>query len=97
MGKLYMIWLVYLVYDMAESTTITAPMPGVFYRRPDPEEPEFVEAGDTVEADTVVGLIGVMKNFHDITADEAGEVVTFLAENEEEVEAGDELVEIQPA
>ena len=76
---------------------IQSPMPGVFYRQPDPEDPPYVEEGDQVSEGDVVGLVGVMKNFHDITADEAGEVVTFLAENEEEVEAGDELVEIQPA
>ncbi|MFB6268409.1 MAG: acetyl-CoA carboxylase [Halobacterium sp.] len=80
---------------MTEQITVTAPMPGVFYRRPDPDEPVFVEVGDEVESDEVIGLIGVMKNFHDITADEAGEVVEFFAENEEEVDAGDELATIE--
>ncbi|WP_458189079.1 acetyl-CoA carboxylase [Haladaptatus sp. NG-WS-4] len=80
---------------MAEKTTITSPMPGVFYRRSDPEEPPFVEEGDSVEAGDVVGLVGVMKNFHDITADEAGTVTGFLAENEAEVDTGDGLVEIE--
>lgn len=82
---------------MAENIRITAPMPGVFYRRPDPEDPEFVEVGDEVEPGEVLGLIGVMKNFHDVTADEAGEVVEFFAENEEEVDAGEDLVEIEVA
>lgn len=80
---------------MGERITITAPMPGVFYRRPDPDEPVFVEEGDEVEAGDVVGLIGVMKNFHDITAEEDGTVVEFFAENESEVDAGDDLVEIE--
>lgn len=79
---------------MTERITVTAPMPGVFYRRPDPDEPTFVEVGDTVESDEVIGLIGVMKNFHDITADEGGEVVEFFVENEEEVDAGEELAEL---
>lgn len=82
---------------MAEKITISAPMPGVFYRRPDPEDPVFVEAGDEVEAGEVLGLIGVMKNFHDITADEDGTVVEFFAENESEVDAGDALLEIEVA
>lgn len=82
---------------MSETITISAPMPGVFYRRPDPEDPPFVEEGDAVEADEVVGLIGVMKNFHDVTAGEDGTVVAFFAENETEVDAGDELVEIEVA
>ncbi|WP_458207883.1 acetyl-CoA carboxylase [Haladaptatus sp. NG-SE-30] len=80
---------------MAEKTTITSPMPGVFYRRSDPEDPPFVEEGDSVEAGEVVGLVGVMKNFHDIEADEAGTVTNFLAENEAEVDTGDDLVELE--
>ncbi|WP_435157886.1 acetyl-CoA carboxylase [Haladaptatus sp. DFWS20] len=80
---------------MAEKTIITSPMPGVFYRKSDPEEPPYAEEGDSVEAGDVVGLVGVMKNFHDIKADEAGTVLKFLAENEAEVDAGDELVELE--
>lgn len=82
---------------MPETTTITAPMPGVFYHRPDPDDPVFVEPGDEVESGDVVGLIGVMKNFNDITAEEAGTVVKYVAENEAEVSAGDPLVEIEVA
>lgn len=82
---------------MAENVVIKASMPGVFYRRPDPEEPVFVEVGDEVEEGEVVGLIGVMKNFHDVTAEGDGEIVEFFAENESEVDAGDDLVEIAPA
>jgi acetyl-CoA carboxylase biotin carboxyl carrier protein len=75
--------------------TITATMPGVFYRRPDPEEEPYVSEGDTVEAGDVVGLIGVMKNFHEVETDVAGTVVEQIAENEQEIEAGDELVTVE--
>ena len=70
-------------------------MPGVFYRRPDPEEALFVEEGDTVEAGQVLGLVGVMKNFHEIKAESDGVVKEFFAENEQEVDAGDVIVEIE--
>lgn len=80
---------------MSHTITISAPMPGVFYRRPDPDEPTYAEPGDEVAAGEVVGLIGVMKNFHDITAEEGGTIVEFFAENETEVDAGDALVEIE--
>ncbi|RLM57271.1 biotin carboxyl carrier domain-containing protein [Halobellus sp. Atlit-31R] len=82
---------------MTETTVITASMPGVFYRRPDPEDPVFAEEGDHVEAGEVLGLVGVMKTFHDVTADDGGTIVEFFAENEQEVDAGDELVEIELA
>ncbi|MFD1588256.1 acetyl-CoA carboxylase [Halorientalis brevis] len=74
---------------------IEAPMPGVFYRRSDPDEPPYVTEGDAVSAGDVVGLVGVMKNFHDVTADDDGTVTAVLAENEQEIEAGDELLEIE--
>lgn len=80
---------------MSEKTAIKSPMPGVFYRRPDPDEPEFVEPGDEVEAGDTLGLVEVMKNFHDIEADKAGTVGEFRVENEGEVEADQVLVEIE--
>ena len=70
-------------------------MPGVFYRRSDPEEPAYVEEGDTVEAGDVVALVGVMKNFYDVEAEANGTVTEILVENETEIEAGAELMLIE--
>ena len=81
---------------MSENTTIEAPMPGVFYRRPDPDEEFYVEEGDRIEEGDVVGMIGVMKNFNEITSDAGGVVERVFVENEVEIEAGQELVEIAP-
>ncbi|GGN21176.1 acetyl-CoA carboxylase [Halarchaeum nitratireducens] len=80
---------------MSEKTTINAPMPGVFYRRPDPEDPPFVEVGDSVDVGDPVGLVEVMKNFHEIEADHAGTVAAFLVENEDEITADQPLVELE--
>ncbi|WP_435156967.1 acetyl-CoA carboxylase [Haladaptatus sp. DFWS20] len=80
---------------MAEKITIQSPMPGVFYRRPDPDEELFAEEGDSVEAGDVVGLVGVMKNFHDITVKQSGTITQFFIENEAEVDAGEDVVEIE--
>lgn len=74
---------------------VQSPMPGVFYTRPDPDEDSFVDVGDEVAEGDVVGLIGVMKNFHDITAPADGAVTEILAENEQEVDAGDELLVLE--
>lgn len=73
---------------------LTAPMPGVFYRRSDPDDPPFVEVGDEVNEGDTVALVGVMKNFHDITASHPGTVSDILVENEAEIEAGQELIEV---
>ena len=78
---------------MAKST-LSAPMPGVFYRRPDPDEAPFVEEGDHVEQGDVVCVIGVMKNFNEVTADADGVVEKILVQDEQEVNPGDELIVI---
>ena len=70
-------------------------MPGTFYRRPDPESDPYVEEGDQVSAGETVGLIEVMKSFHDVKAEEEGTIARFLVENEEAVDAGQDLVEME--
>jgi acetyl-CoA carboxylase biotin carboxyl carrier protein len=75
--------------------TIKAQMPGTFYRRPDPESDFYVEEGDQVSAGDTVGLIEVMKSFHEVKAEEEGTIARFLVENEGAVDAGQDLVEME--
>ena len=70
-------------------------MPGTFYRRPAPDKPAFKADGDTVASGDVIGLVEVMKTFHEVKSDVAGKIVRFLADNEEPVEAGQPLAEIE--
>jgi biotin carboxyl carrier protein len=42
----------------------------------------------------VVGLVEIMKNFHEITSAEEGVVERFLVENEDLVEAGQDVIEL---
>jgi acetyl-CoA carboxylase biotin carboxyl carrier protein len=70
-------------------------MPGTFYRRPDPESDPYVEEGDQVSAGDTVGLIEVMKSFHEVKAEEEGTIARFLVESEEAVDAGQDLVEME--
>ena len=74
--------------------TVRAQMPGTFYRRPDPESDAYVEEGDQVSAGDTVGLIEVMKSFHEVKAEEEGTIARFLIDNEEAVDAGQDLVEM---
>jgi acetyl-CoA carboxylase biotin carboxyl carrier protein len=74
--------------------TVKAQMPGTFYRRPDPESDVYAEEGDTVSAGDTVGLIEVMKSFHDVKAEEDGTISKFLVGNEDAVDAGQDLVEL---
>jgi len=73
---------------------IRSPIPGIFYRRPSPDEDEFVQEGDAVEAGAVIGVVEVMKQFHDVVAEEAGTVGSFQVDNEGMVDAGQPIVTI---
>jgi acetyl-CoA carboxylase biotin carboxyl carrier protein len=75
--------------------TVKAQMPGTFYRRPDPESDSFVEEGDQVSVGDTIGLIEVMKSFHEVKAEEDGTIARFLVENEAAVDAGQDLVEME--
>ena len=79
---------------MAENT-IKAQMPGTFYRRPDPDSDPYVEEGDEVSAGDTVGLIEVMKNFQEVKAEKDGAISKFLVGDEESVDAGQDLVEME--
>jgi acetyl-CoA carboxylase biotin carboxyl carrier protein len=75
--------------------TVKAQMPGTFFRRPDPESDVYVEEGNRVSAGDTVGLIEVMKSFHEVKAEEAGTVSRFLVESEDAVDAGQDLMELE--
>ena len=74
--------------------TVKAQMPGTFYRRPDPESDPYVNEGDSVSAGDTVGLIEVMKSFHEVKAEEDGTVSKILVDAEEAVDAGQDIVEL---
>ena len=74
--------------------TIKSPMPGTFYRRPEPGSDPFVNEGDTVSPGDTVGLVEVMKSFHEIKAEEGGTVSKVLVDDEDAVAAGQDLVEL---
>lgn len=74
---------------------ILSPLPGTFYRRPAPDQPAYKEEGDAIAAGDVIGLVEVMKSFHEVKADAPGTVTRFLVANEAPVMAGQPLVEFR--
>ncbi len=74
---------------------IKSPLPGTFYRKPSPEAAPFKEDGETVsEADTI-GLIEVMKTFHEIPAGVSGANISFLVDDAEPIMAGQVIAEVE--
>lgn len=79
----------------ADEIAITAPMVGTFYAAPKPGDPPFVTVGDRVDANTVVGIVEVMKLMNSLEAKATGTVVQVLAANEQAVEYGQTLMVIK--
>lgn len=77
------------------ATQILSPLPGTFYRRPAPDQPAFKEVGDSVAKGDVIGLVEVMKSFHEVKSDAEGKITEFLVENEGPVQAGQALLSVE--
>ena len=75
---------------------IPAPLLGTFWHAPRPGADPLVKPGDRVTADTVIGIIEVMKLMNSVPAGMAGTVLEICAPNGELVEHGQCLIRIQP-
>lgn len=83
--------------DASVNTVVRAQMDGQFYRRPSPEEPEFIAVGQTIEPGATIGLIEVMKFFYPVVFEGAGPAVVqeLIAEDSVPVEAGEPLISVR--
>lgn len=77
------------------TTIIEAPLPGVIYLSPSPEEANFKVHGDAVAVGDTLALIEVMKSFMAVQAESAGTFGGYKLENEASVEIGDAICDIE--
>ena len=82
--------------EQGQRVTISSPMLGTFYRAPAPGDPPFVEVGTTVDEDTTVCIIEVMKLFSTIKAERRGRITRVSVEDGELVEYGQVLFLLDP-
>jgi acetyl-CoA carboxylase biotin carboxyl carrier protein len=75
-------------------TDVRAPLLGTFYRAPKPGAPPFVTEGAEVEADTIIGIIEVMKLMNTVRAGVRGTVLEICAQDGGLVEHGETLLRI---
>ena len=80
----------------AGAVLVKSPMVGTFYRAPEPGAKPFVEVGARVTAESLVGIVEVMKLMNSIPAGQAGVVTHILVEDGEPVQYGQVLVVIEP-
>jgi acetyl-CoA carboxylase biotin carboxyl carrier protein len=75
---------------------ITSPMVGTFYRAPSPDDPPFVESGDSIKKGQTVCIIEAMKLMNELEAEYSGKIVEILVENAQPVEYGQVLMRVEP-
>ena|SRR5579875_1677608 len=74
---------------------ITAPLTGVYYSRPSPDQSPYVSIGRHVAPGDVVALIETMKMFNEVLSDVAGEVSAIVVEDNQLVEAGQPIMYVR--
>jgi acetyl-CoA carboxylase biotin carboxyl carrier protein len=72
------------------------PLLGTFYRAPQPGAPPFVEVGDRVDEETVVGIVETMKMMTPVHAGVRGTIAEFRTGNGEFAEIDSVLLLVEP-
>ncbi|MEC8894644.1 MAG: acetyl-CoA carboxylase biotin carboxyl carrier protein [Candidatus Poribacteria bacterium] len=87
------------VVDTPESTLrgelIRSPMPGMFYRASSPDEPPFVQVGDSVSKNDTICLIEAMKIFNEVQSESDCDIIEILVENATAIEFDQPLFRIK--
>ncbi|MEV4218086.1 acetyl-CoA carboxylase biotin carboxyl carrier protein subunit [Nonomuraea sp. NPDC049725] len=76
------------------ATAVTAPLMGVFYQRPAPDQPPFVTVGQHVEAGEQVAIVEAMKMMNPVVAGRAGVVLRVNVADGDVVEFEQPLMEL---
>ena len=74
---------------------VKSPMVGVVYLSADPNSPDYVKIGSSVEEGDTVCLIEAMKTFNPVKAHRAGKVTKILIASGDPVEYGEPLIVIE--
>jgi acetyl-CoA carboxylase biotin carboxyl carrier protein len=86
----------------AAGLVFRSPSSGRFYSRPAPDKPEFVREGDEISTGHTVALLEVMKTFNRIQYGGSGlparaKVVRIVPNDQDDLSAGDPVLELEPA
>ncbi len=79
----------------SDKNTITSPMVGTAYRKPDPDAKPFVEIGQSVREGQTLMIVEAMKTFNPITSPRSGKVTAILVEDGQPVEFGEPLAVVE--
>jgi acetyl-CoA carboxylase biotin carboxyl carrier protein len=79
-----------------KSHVVTSPFVGTFYRKPNPDSPNYVSINDKIDKGAVLCIVEAMKLMNEIEADISGTVIGILVEDGAPVEYGQALFKIAP-
>jgi acetyl-CoA carboxylase biotin carboxyl carrier protein len=82
--------------EHAGLTPVPAPLPGTFYRSPQPGAPPYVSEGDSVQEGTILGIIETMKLMSTVTSSGRGTIAQILVANGTPIDAQTTLMLIKP-
>ena len=74
---------------------IYSPMVGTFYRKPTPDDPDFVSVGDTISEGQTLCIIEAMKVMNEIKAERSGTIAQICVDDGTPVQFGDDLFRVQ--
>ena len=74
---------------------IFSPMVGTFYRKPSPDDPDFVNVGDTINEGQTLCIIEAMKVMNEIKAERSGTIIQICVDDGIPVQFGDDLFRVQ--
>lgn len=75
---------------------VRSPMVGTFYSSPQPGAESFVNVGDSVEENTIIAIIEVMKLMSSIPAKAQGEIREILVKDAQLIEKGQLIMRVKP-
>lgn len=83
--------------DETNYITVKSPIIGTFYRKSSPDQPSFVEVGDTIKEGDVLCVIEAMKLFNEIESEVSGKIIKVLIDDASPVEFDQPLFLIDPS
>lgn len=81
--------------EVLTGNVINSPLVGTVYLAPEEGAKPFVQVGDTVKKGQVVAIVEAMKLMNEIESEFDGVVTKVLVENEQTVEYGQPLFEVE--
>lgn len=83
--------------DDSDLVLVRSPIVGTFYRKPGPDKPPFVEAGDAIKPGQVLCIVEAMKLMNEIESEVSGVIARLLVEDGQAVEFDEPLFAVRPA